>query len=235
MDTVFRIASMTKAITSAAAMQMVEQGKLSLDQPAGEVLPSLANPQVLEGFDADGQPQLRPARRPVTLRELADPHGGFRLRHLERKPEPLRRADRPARRAHRQARRAERAAGLRSGRALGIRHRHRLGRPHGGGGQRPEPGSTTCSSTSSARWACTTPASMPRPEWGDRLAQVHARAADGSLQPVDTPPPPAQSGILSGRRRAVLHRARLPALPAHADGRRRRWTARACCGRRRWR
>ena len=38
-DTVFRIASMTKAITGAAAMQMVEQGKLHLDQPAGEVLP----------------------------------------------------------------------------------------------------------------------------------------------------------------------------------------------------
>ena len=38
-DTVFRIASMTKAITAAAAMQMVEQGKLDLDQPAGEIMP----------------------------------------------------------------------------------------------------------------------------------------------------------------------------------------------------
>ena len=42
LDTVFRIASMTKAITGTAAMQMVEQGKLSLDQPAGEVVPELA-------------------------------------------------------------------------------------------------------------------------------------------------------------------------------------------------
>src|SRR4051794_30872061 len=48
-DTVFRIASMTKAITGAAAMQMVEQGKLNLDQPAGEVLPFLASPMVLDG------------------------------------------------------------------------------------------------------------------------------------------------------------------------------------------
>src|SRR5690348_4914564 len=50
MDTVFRIASMTKAVTTVAAMQMVEQGRLSLDQPAGEVVPDLADPRVLEGF-----------------------------------------------------------------------------------------------------------------------------------------------------------------------------------------
>src|SRR5437764_13760146 len=52
-DTVFRIASMTKAITGAAAMQMVEQGKLNLDRPAGDVLPFLANPMVLDGVDAN--------------------------------------------------------------------------------------------------------------------------------------------------------------------------------------
>jgi len=53
-DTVFWIASMTKAVTSTAAMQLVEQGKLSLDRPIAEVLPELAAPQVLEGFDAAG-------------------------------------------------------------------------------------------------------------------------------------------------------------------------------------
>ena len=47
-DSVFWIASMTKAVTSAAAMQLVEQGKLSLDEPIGKVLPDLAKPQVLE-------------------------------------------------------------------------------------------------------------------------------------------------------------------------------------------
>src|SRR5215472_2291222 len=54
-DSVFWIASMTKAITSAAAMQLVEGGKLSLDSPIAQVLPELAAPQVLEGFDAAGE------------------------------------------------------------------------------------------------------------------------------------------------------------------------------------
>lgn len=76
-DSVFWIASMTKAITTAAAMQMVEQGKLDLDQPISGVLPELASPQVLEGFDAAGVPRLRPARRPITLRHLLTHTAGF--------------------------------------------------------------------------------------------------------------------------------------------------------------
>jgi methyl acetate hydrolase len=76
-DTVFRIASMTKAITGAAAMQLVEQGKLALDQPAGEILPFLANPQVLLGFDGKGNPILRAARGTVTLRNLLTHTAGF--------------------------------------------------------------------------------------------------------------------------------------------------------------
>ncbi len=69
-DTVCWIASMTKAITSACALQLVDQGRLSLDTPIGGVLPQLANPQVLTGFDAQGKAQLRPASRPITLRHL---------------------------------------------------------------------------------------------------------------------------------------------------------------------
>jgi CubicO group peptidase (beta-lactamase class C family) len=76
-DTVFWIASMTKAVTSAAAMQLVEQGKLALDAPVGAVLPELAEPQVLEGFDTAGEPRLRPARRPITLRHLITHTAGF--------------------------------------------------------------------------------------------------------------------------------------------------------------
>ena len=76
-DTVFWIASMTKAITSTAAMRLVEQGKLSLDWPIFEVLPELAAPQVLEGFDSAGEPRLRPARRPITLRHLLTHTAGF--------------------------------------------------------------------------------------------------------------------------------------------------------------
>jgi methyl acetate hydrolase len=77
LDTVFWIASMTKAVTSAAAMQLVEQGKLGLDEPLGERLPELASPQVLEGFDAEGAPRLRAAKRPITLRHLLTHTAGF--------------------------------------------------------------------------------------------------------------------------------------------------------------
>jgi CubicO group peptidase (beta-lactamase class C family) len=76
-DSVFWIASMTKAVTTAGAMQLVEQGKLSLDQPIGKVLPDLAAPQVLEGFDAKGEPKLRPANKPITLRHLMTHTAGF--------------------------------------------------------------------------------------------------------------------------------------------------------------
>src|SRR3979490_3086014 len=76
-ESVFWIASMTKAITTAAGMQLVEQGKLSLDAPIGKVLPDLANPQVLEGFDAAGEPKLRPAKNPITLRHLMAHTAGF--------------------------------------------------------------------------------------------------------------------------------------------------------------
>lgn len=77
LDTVFRIASMTKAITSVAAMQLVEQGKLTLDGPLPPVDPAVNAPQVLEGFDAAGAPKLRPAKRPMTLRHLLTHTAGF--------------------------------------------------------------------------------------------------------------------------------------------------------------
>jgi CubicO group peptidase (beta-lactamase class C family) len=68
---------MTKAVTAAAAMQLVEQGKLALDEPIGKVLPDLAAPMVLEGFDEQGEPQLRAAKRPITLRHLMTHTAGF--------------------------------------------------------------------------------------------------------------------------------------------------------------
>jgi len=76
-DSVFWIASMTKAVTAVAAMQLVEQGRLALDSPIGTVLPELASPQVLEGFADDGTPLLRPAARPITLRHLLTHTSGF--------------------------------------------------------------------------------------------------------------------------------------------------------------
>jgi methyl acetate hydrolase len=77
LDSVFWLASMTKAIAAAAAMQLVEQGKLTLDAPIGALLPELANPQVLDGFDADGAPCLRPARRAITLNHLLTHTAGY--------------------------------------------------------------------------------------------------------------------------------------------------------------
>src|SRR5207253_1924765 len=77
LDSVFRIASMTKAITSVAAMQLVEQSKLKLEEPVPNIDPALGSPQVLEGFDAAGTPRLRPAKRPITLRHLLTHTAGF--------------------------------------------------------------------------------------------------------------------------------------------------------------
>jgi methyl acetate hydrolase len=77
LDTVVWIASMTKAITGTAAMQLVERGKLNLDKPASDVAPEVGAAQVLEGFDAAGKPRLRAPKRPVTLRHLLTHTSGY--------------------------------------------------------------------------------------------------------------------------------------------------------------
>ena len=77
LDTVCWIASMTKAITGTAAMQLVERGELHLDAPASNVLPNLADAGVLESFDDGGRPVVRPARAPITLRHLLTHTSGF--------------------------------------------------------------------------------------------------------------------------------------------------------------
>jgi len=76
-DTVVWIASMTKAITTAAVMALVEQGLIDLRDPGGRYVPFLADLSVLEGFDAAGDPVLRPAARPVTVHDLLTHTSGF--------------------------------------------------------------------------------------------------------------------------------------------------------------
>ena len=197
MDTVFRIASMTKAVTGAAAMQLVEQGKLSLDQPAGEIVPFLANPQVLEGFDEDGKPKLRPARGTITLRRLLTHTAGFVYdtwnkemnRYAPISGLPDRRSGKiAALHAPLQFDPGERweyginidLAGLMidavSGQSLEAYFQDHIFGPLG----MPDSGFVL------------------RPEWTGRLAQIHARGGDGGLTPLDVPPPPENPEFYAG-------------------------------------
>lgn len=76
-DTVFAIFSTTKAITSTAALQLVEGGSLDLDAPASRYAPEIGELQVLDGFDGDGAPVLRAPAQAVTTRMLLTHSGGF--------------------------------------------------------------------------------------------------------------------------------------------------------------
>jgi CubicO group peptidase (beta-lactamase class C family) len=77
LDTLFSIASMTKAITSVAALRLVEQGRITLDEPLAARLPALGAVPVLDGFDADGAPRLSAQRGTITLRHLLTHTAGF--------------------------------------------------------------------------------------------------------------------------------------------------------------
>ncbi|MDP9140189.1 MAG: beta-lactamase family protein [Pseudomonadota bacterium] len=82
LDSVGLIASMTKALTSTAAMQLVERGKLDLESPASRWLPELGTIQVLEGFDASGKPRLRAPKQAITLKHLLTHTAGFSYEFL---------------------------------------------------------------------------------------------------------------------------------------------------------
>jgi CubicO group peptidase (beta-lactamase class C family) len=77
-DSIFRIASMTKPVTSAALMQLIEAGRLRLDDPAAKYLPELADLKVFERFDAPtGAYALRPPKKAITVRHLLTHTAGF--------------------------------------------------------------------------------------------------------------------------------------------------------------
>lgn len=77
LDSVFWLASMTKAITSIAAMQLVERGMVTLEEPLAARMPDLAALQVLDGFDDDDKPRFRAPHRQITLRHLLTHSAGF--------------------------------------------------------------------------------------------------------------------------------------------------------------
>jgi methyl acetate hydrolase len=76
-DNIIQIASMTKLITTIAALQLMEQGKLDLDSPISGYAPELKNLQVLKGFDADDKPIFENAKRAPTARELMTHTAGY--------------------------------------------------------------------------------------------------------------------------------------------------------------
>jgi methyl acetate hydrolase len=76
-DAIFAIASMTKLVTTVAALQLVDRGQLDLDMPADHYLPELKSLNVLQGFDAAGEPIYVPAQRAPTARELMAHTSGF--------------------------------------------------------------------------------------------------------------------------------------------------------------
>ena len=196
-DTVFRIASMTKAITGAAAMQMVEQGKLALDQPAGEILPFLANPQVLLGFDGKGNPILRAARGTVTLRNLLTHTAGF---VYDTWNEDM---NRFAAETDLPAARTGKLAALAAPLGYDPGERWEYGINIDMAGRMVEVASGLDLETYFRRFIFD-PLGMPdtgfelRPEWEDRLAVVHSRGEGGTLTPIKASRPPENPEFYPG-------------------------------------
>jgi hypothetical protein len=186
-DTVFRIASMTKAVTAAAAMQLVEQGRLDLDRPAKDVLPFLAHTKVLDGFAAGGIPRLREPKTEITLRNLLTHTAGFvydtwnadmhRFAQLTKLP----------------AARTGKLAALEAPLAFDPGERWEYGINIDVAGRMVEVASGLDLETYMQKHifgplGMADTSFIQRPEWDARLAAVHAREADGTLTPLDIPP-----------------------------------------------
>jgi methyl acetate hydrolase len=186
-DAVFRIASMTKAITAAAAMQLTEQRKLSLDQPAREILPFLAETKVLLGFDAKDMPITRAPKTQITLRNLLTHTAGFVYDTWN--------ADmhRYAAITDLPAARTGKLAALTAPLNFDPGERWEYGINIDIAGRMVEVVSGLDLETYMQRHifeplGMRDTSYIQRPEWDDRLTTVHARQDDGSLQPIATVP-----------------------------------------------
>jgi len=186
-DSVFRIASMTKAITAAAAMQLTEQGKLSLDQPAKEILPFLADTKVLLGFDANDIPIVRAPRTQITLRNLLTHTAGYVYDIWNEE------MNRYVAITGLPAARTGKLDALTAPLNFDPGERWEYGINIDIAGRMVEVVSGLDLETYMRRHIFE-PLGMPdtsfiqRPEWDSRLAAVHARRPDGSLEPIAAPP-----------------------------------------------
>jgi len=185
-DTVFWIASMTKLVTSVAALQLIAEGKLSLETPVATVLPKFAELPILDGFDAAGAPRLRRAIDAPTVRHLLTHTSGLGYtfldadlhRYAEQTGIDIETSDRLPRRFEAAARwqygtntdwLGQMIAAV-AGEGLDELFAHRIFAPLG------------MADTSFA----------PSADQKARQAQVHARLPDGSLAPIEfgMPVPP---------------------------------------------
>lgn len=190
-DSVFRIASMTKAITAAAAMQMTEQGKLSLDQPAKEILPFLADTKVLLGFDTNDIPIMRAPRTQITLRNLLTHTAGFVYDTWnEEMNRYVKITDHPSTRTGK-------LAALTAPLNFDPGERWEYGINIDIAGRMVEVASGLDLETYMQRHIFA-PLGMidtsfiQRPEWENRMTAVHARQPNGSLQPISPLPTPQE-------------------------------------------
>ena len=164
-NTIFRIASQTKAITSAAILALMEEGKLTLTDPVSRYIPSFAGSKVAVRNDAPGAaPEIVPAKRPITIRDLlthtagisygtdrhvaahvrsqrAGPGGRLRLVHRRQGRADLRHDGAPRDAAVRRA----------AGRGLGLRLQHRHPRLRGRSARAERRSTRSCGRASPAR------------------------------------------------------------------------------------
>jgi CubicO group peptidase (beta-lactamase class C family) len=76
-NTIVRIYSMTKPIVGVALMTLYEKGKFKLDDPLSKYAPEFSDMKVFVGTDANGNPILEPAKRPITIRDITRHTAGF--------------------------------------------------------------------------------------------------------------------------------------------------------------
>jgi methyl acetate hydrolase len=196
-DAVFRIASMTKAVTAVAAMQLVEAGRIDLDEPLGTLIAALAAPKVLEGFEDDGTPRLRPAKGAITLRRLLSHTSGFAYEMWNGELQ----------RFVAQTGFPSMATGLNAALEAplmfdpGTAWEYGIGIDWAGKVVEAVSGQSLDAYFAEHIFAplgMADTAFAPTAAMAPRLAGLNARAADGSLSPLDMPPPPGPPEFFSG-------------------------------------